>query len=529
MADFDKAPATRTRMAFGRWQVPLLAAAAVVIIGVATVLVIQSRGNDGGSAGGGTVTEHDGAAGSGSADGTSDVLGCDAGSDSIPILGPSTASVVKSYGSIAELAADSTNIVIAEPTGEQGEVSQPEWAQNPNAPAVPSPTVQLAVSRVVGGGDIAEGGVIDVIQPGTDTDGRPVLTAPARYLLFLAPFTYGPAPDGTLPRLDTYVTLGVVAGMFAQPVCDTGPEFQRLDPESPGLPEVLNVDELTVLPGWSDATYLDSVAAGQSPELSDRSPESGGVTPGTPAQPFDCGGGAAANQVLIDDYVRVGIGAGMFCARPDGGGADTPMQRSEAPLDATWPLRAMVRTGGGPFEAIVAGLVDPTVTRVVAIRGAEDSDNPTDPLKDERLDLYDMGADGAAFLVPDTSYTVTLVLYAGEAEVTRAPLPVAEVTQDPDGVEMYDLRTDIVSPRDIPWAQWRQLDESTVRLFFSGGPSGCYAASVTVDADADVVRIRLATGFTPETEACTANLVPAAVDVPLGQSLADRPVEPPLP
>lgn len=292
-------------------------------------------------------------------------------------------------------------------------------------------------------------------------------------------------------------------------------------------------DTLATTPARSEAP---SVAAGQIPErvtrdeaASEGDAGKADALPDTHAEPFDCGGAATTDQVLIDEWVRVGISGGIFCAETGGGDTGPAVQHAEVPIDATGPLLAMTRVGIEPFEAQVAGLADASVTRIVAVRGNEDASDPADIIRDEPLDRYDAGAGRTAFQVPDTSYTVAVVLYAGDTEVGRFPLPVTEAAGMPEESETYDVRTDLVDVRPIAWSSWLRVDESTVRLFFLGGPAVCYGAVVAVRAEADAVRIGIKTGWKPETDVCTDNLVSASVDVPLGEPLAGRPVEPLLP
>lgn len=504
-----------------RWRTPLLAALAVVAIGVATALIVQHRGDDRTAAG----TDKPRAA-----------AACDP--QAIPTPLPPLASRVKEYLGVDDLAADATNVVIAEPTGERGELTPPEWAGNPNVPGSPTPyrTAQLKVDQVIAGTDIADGALIDAISSGTTTSGEEALSAPARYLLFLAPFTFGPEPDGSVRNFDTYGVVGGIAGMFAQPLCETGSAFQRLDPESLSLPETVHADALTVTPGWSDATYLESVAAGVIPELISRDGDAkegdadkADAPPSTHAEPFDCGEATTTDQVLIDGWVRAGVNGDRFCAETGGGNTDIDVQHAEAPISDKDPLLAFARADNGSFMPVAAGLVDASVTRVLSIRAGDDTTLPSDVIKDTDELLHPLPDGRGVFQVTDTAYTVAVVLYADGTEVGRFPLPVSEAAGTPEGAEKYDIRTDLGEPRPMPWSAWQQVGESTVRLFFLGGPAVCYGAVVTVQADADAVRIGLTTGWKPETDACTDNLVSASVDVPLGEPLAGRPVEPLLP
>ena len=140
-----------------------------------------------------------------------------------PELGTRT----REYGSLADLAAASSAVVIAKPTGKVKEVPLPNSVRS-----APTPFVTLTVTRVLSG-SVSET-TIQFVSPGLDTSGHLGLVDGGPYLLFVQPAVYGPSqPAGG------YVATGGPAGVFAS--SDNGRSFAKTDEGSPLLPSRIDL------------------------------------------------------------------------------------------------------------------------------------------------------------------------------------------------------------------------------------------------------------------------------------------------
>jgi hypothetical protein len=149
----------------------------------------------------------------------------------------SLASRTTEYHSLAELAADATAVVIVESTGRYREVPLPEAERNPAVASAPNTVVTVTVNRVMSGRDVAAGRDIDVVAFGPNSvTGRAALVDAGRYLLFLAPYVFGPGRAG-----GGYVTVGGPAGVFYQTSGSADGRFVRTDAVSMDLPTAVDV------------------------------------------------------------------------------------------------------------------------------------------------------------------------------------------------------------------------------------------------------------------------------------------------
>ncbi len=135
------------------------------------------------------------------------------------------------YESLDELAAISSALVIARPTGVQSTRALPA-EQGGTATSGPTVYVEMRVSQVLSGTVTSE--LIEVVSPGTDAvSGKPALRIGGPFLMYLAPAMYGAnAPAGG------FVISGGPAGVYG--FTGVEGEFGRVDTGSPGLPARIN-------------------------------------------------------------------------------------------------------------------------------------------------------------------------------------------------------------------------------------------------------------------------------------------------
>lgn len=505
-------PATGHQGWIVRWRLPLLAAATVLVV-AATVMIIAIQ-NRGGSTVAGPATV-----------GTHDAVGAP------PQFTFPTTSRAKEYRTLDELAGDSTNVVLATPTGDSHQQALPDWAVNPNKPdPAPITYVTMHVGSVVAGDDLTAGDLIDVASFGTDADARAALTVPGSYLLFLAPSTLDTKPGEPVFGVEHYSVVGGAAGLYFHDPASTSRAYVKTDLDSPRLPDEVGVDTLDLMTGWYDAIYLDHVAAGQDPASLPplQHPAGSAESPfvGEPAEAFLCDGtDTVAAAQRDDDWVSFGVTDSTFCVAIDVPDSDDQVV-GQTSLTNDGPIRAMVRFGSG-WEARVAGVVDDSVTTVLAIRGDDDSAHPDDLIPDNEVPLTQLG-NLRAFMLDDVTRAV--VAYSDGIEVARQSLPVTHM-DDSDGghgtdLQLYDLRDDLQQLRSQAWSAWTQIAPDTLRVFFVAGNSGCYGAVVTVEEDAHQVRIGVQVGWKPEVSGCDDMAVGAAADITLDAPLGDRAVIP---
>jgi len=147
----------------------------------------------------------------------------------IPVF-DTVGSRIKDYGSLQELAGDSSALVRVHTTGAKHDVPLPGGDKG----AAPTTFVSVVVDEVYSG--TVDGTMIDVVAPGMDVStGSPALLTGGTYVLFLAPAVYGPGqPAGG------YVVTGGPAGMYASD--DRGTSFLKVDKQSAELPGSVNPD-----------------------------------------------------------------------------------------------------------------------------------------------------------------------------------------------------------------------------------------------------------------------------------------------
>lgn len=158
------------------------------------------------------------------------------------------------FDSIDALAAESSNIVVARATGNSREVPLPEKARNPNVESAPNTLVTVTVTAVLSGADIAADDEIEVVSVGENLNtGHAALIDPGVYVLFLAPYVFGPGWEG-----GGYVVVGGPTGMYYAGLSGSDAHtFAKVDSKS-GLPAEINSDTLRVSTGYTDAEYIAS-------------------------------------------------------------------------------------------------------------------------------------------------------------------------------------------------------------------------------------------------------------------------------
>lgn len=509
-----------------RWRAPLIAAAAVAVIGASAVVIVGQLGT--------TPDQQATVADSGT---DTNGPGSDAANDSNGQAPPrfeiSEDDRAKDYTSLEQLAGDATHIAIVSAVGASEEAAASEG--DALAPETLRMTAHVQVDEVVAGDRLAAGETIDVDVFLRDTSGAPALTAPGRYLVFLAPSIAGLGPDQPLMGVDAYALVGGLAGMFYQTIDASDALFQKLDAASTALPNIIDAGELaqtvsegSLVVGWGDLEYLDHALAGVNP--ADIDPLYYPVLPprteliDNPADNFDCFGAETVAAAAAPEQGAVfGLTDDGFCvgtshwSLPDGQGK---LYAASAIAD-DGPIRALERTAEAAFDTQVGGLVDKTITGVRAIRGSDDEDGDDGDLSDVAADLYELG-DYRAFVLPSDANTV--VLYEGDAEVARAVLPVAEITVEPGEYDLFELRDDMPGVGIQEWSTWQRIDDATLRLYFMGGASYCYAAQVEMRESADDVQIAVRVGWKSEAGGCEDALHNNAVEVELAAPLGDREV-----
>ncbi|MFT3889509.1 MAG: hypothetical protein QM713_15295 [Arachnia sp.] len=165
----------------------------------------------------------------------------------------SQASRVWLYSSLAELAEDSTAIVLVKVTGDK-------WRTGPYSDSKHR-LVTVTLTRLISG-ELSVGSergteflVYDAVGP--DVDGNPALATGWSFLMFLQPMAYGvndPHPDGA------YVQIGGPSGAFAE--VEDG-VFDRIDEET-ALPTRVTLAEVEPLQaGKTEEQVLAEGAEGQ--------------------------------------------------------------------------------------------------------------------------------------------------------------------------------------------------------------------------------------------------------------------------
>lgn len=158
------------------------------------------------------------------------------------------------YGSLSELAEDSTAIVVVKVTGDR-------WRTGPYSDSKHR-LVTVTLTRLISG-ELSVGSdqgteflVYDAV--GTDVEGDPALATGWSFVMFLQPMAYGvndPHPDGA------YVQIGGPSGAFAE--VEDG-VFYRIDEEAPGLPARVPLADIKSLQaGKAEEQVLAEGAAGQ--------------------------------------------------------------------------------------------------------------------------------------------------------------------------------------------------------------------------------------------------------------------------
>ncbi|MFV2022632.1 hypothetical protein [Micromonospora sp. LOL_023] len=103
---------------------------------------------------------------------------------------------------------------------------------------------------------------------------------------------------------------------------------------------------------------------------------------------------------------------------------------------------------------------------------------------------------------------------------TQAPTGSASPEALPD-------RDDLVDPQVVDWRTWRAVDDRTLEVTVTAGPTDCYGAESEVVENETTVRVRIRVGLLPEAadKECPAIATESAVLVSLAAPLGDREVE----
>lgn len=469
-----------------RWRMPLLAATAVVAVAatVTVTSVLHSNSGPGAAAPASPGTAAD-----------DDLVFPAAAGDG-------------DYRTLTDLAAHSTNIVIASSDGARESA--------------------LTVQEVIAGYGKQPGEQIQVAPIGADTAGRPTFSVPGRYLLFLAPDISGLGPNEAIIAADiTYVVVGGAAGLWFTQAAGPAGRFTKTASSASSLPDAVDTANSNLMVGWDADLYLDVALSGTDPRSLPphyRPIEPPTYTPDVvtnPTAPFMCAGEHTDAAATSPDGLIFGVTSTRVCFT---GPPDTATPSGDAPIAAGGPIRALFTAGSG-WETQSAGLVDDSITAVRAIRGNDDATDPQDDIPDEYVSLLQVGSYRAFTF--DTS-TRAIVVYRGDTAVGRQALGLPYI-DDPAGGWGADLTVaepspDLVNPRSESAAAWTKIDARTLRIFFLGGSPGCYGAAVEVTEQADQIAIALMTGGLPGDGACDSALWPMAIDIPLTEPLGDREV-----
>lgn len=89
------------------------------------------------------------------------------------------------------------------------------------------------------------------------------------------------------------------------------------------------------------------------------------------------------------------------------------------------------------------------------------------------------------------------------------------------------IRDDLVNPQIVPWRTWRAVDDRTLELTVTAGPTDCYGAEPEVAESEAAVRVRVRVGLLPQAvgQECPAIALESVVLVRLAAPLGTRKVE----
>lgn len=89
------------------------------------------------------------------------------------------------------------------------------------------------------------------------------------------------------------------------------------------------------------------------------------------------------------------------------------------------------------------------------------------------------------------------------------------------------VRDDLVNPRVVPWRTWRAVDDRTLEVTVTAGPTNCYGAEPEVVESEAAVRVRVRVGMLPDAagKECPAIALESVVPVRLAAPLGTREVE----
>lgn len=107
-----------------------------------------------------------------------------------------------------------------------------------------------------------------------------------------------------------------------------------------------------------------------------------------------------------------------------------------------------------------------------------------------------------------------------DTTATRAP----DASSSPG---MLPVREDLVDPQVVAWRTWRAVDDRTLEVTVTAGPTDCYGADPEVAESEAAVRIRVRVGLLPQAagKECPAIAVESVVLVRLAAPLGTRNVE----
>ncbi|MEV0728152.1 hypothetical protein [Polymorphospora sp. NPDC050346] len=89
------------------------------------------------------------------------------------------------------------------------------------------------------------------------------------------------------------------------------------------------------------------------------------------------------------------------------------------------------------------------------------------------------------------------------------------------------VRNDLVDPQVVPWHTWRAVDDRTLEVSVTAGPTDCYGAEPEVAESEAAVRVRVRVGLLPQAaeKECSAIALESVVLVQLAAPLGTRKVE----
>jgi hypothetical protein len=107
-------------------------------------------------------------------------------------------------------------------------------------------------------------------------------------------------------------------------------------------------------------------------------------------------------------------------------------------------------------------------------------------------------------------------------DTTAAPAPTSSSTPG-----TLRVRHDLVNPQVVPWRTWRAVDNRTLEVTVTAGPTDCYGAEPEVAESEAAVRVRVRVGLLPDAagKECPAIALESVVPVRLAAPLGTRKVE----